>query len=232
MQHVRCASLGLALSVAVSSLTAQTGAKLNVYGNPQTLRPTSTSSSIDEKDLKTRLYQFADDSMMGRQIGRVGNYKGTTYIANEVKRLGLQPGGVNGTYFQILPYHVRKFTSSSRLTVDGNPLTWNDEWLASPAGLSRVPAGIRAADVVFGGVTGDTAAQISAAQANGKVVVLLPAPPRAPGAAGAGGGRGAGAGGGRGGPGAGSAVNRFAGAVAIITVDLDCLLYTSDAADE
>jgi hypothetical protein len=28
----------------------------------------------------------------GRQIGRVGNYKGTTYIANEVKKLGTAAG--------------------------------------------------------------------------------------------------------------------------------------------
>ncbi|MBC8086009.1 MAG: hypothetical protein H7Z40_01990, partial [Phycisphaerae bacterium] len=173
MQHVRCGSALIALALAASTAVAQTGARTNVYGNPQTLKASPTSAAIDEKDLKTRLYQFADDSMMGRQIGRVGNYKGTTYIANEVKRLGLLPGGVNGTYFQILPYHIRKFTSNSRLTVDGNPLSWNEEWLATPAGLTRVPAGLRAAEVVFGGVAGDTSAQISAAQANGKVVVLL-----------------------------------------------------------
>ena len=93
MQHVRCGFPGLALLVASSSALAQTGAKVNAYGNPQTLKPAATSSAIDVKDLQTRLYQFADDSMMGRQIGRVGNYKGTAYLANEVKRLGLLPGG-------------------------------------------------------------------------------------------------------------------------------------------
>ena len=215
MQHVRCGSLLLAMSVAASSALAQ-GAKLNSYGNPQTLKPSPTSSAIDEKDLKTRLYQFADDSMMGRQIGRVGNYKGTTLIANEVKRLGLIPGGVNGTYYQILPYHIRKFTNNSRLTIDGNPLTWNDQWLATPG--TRSPQAMREVDVIFGGVAGDTSAQISSAQASGKVVVLLPAPPRAA-TAGAG-GRGGPPGGGRGGA---PAPARFAGAVAIITVDLDAL---------
>lgn len=229
MQHVRCASLLVGLLSVASSVFAQTGAKVNAYGNPPTLRPTATSSAIDVHDLQVRLYQFADDSMMGRQIGRLGNYKGTSYIAAEAKKMGLVPAGDNGTYFQVLPYHIRKFTNHSRLTVDGNPMPWNEQWLASPVGMTRAPRGIADADVVFGGVTGDTAAQITSNQANGKVVVLLPAPPRAPGApagrggvpGGGAGGRGA-AGGGRGGPGD-TPVNRMAGAIAIITVDLDAL---------
>ena len=100
---------------------AQSG-KLNRYGNPRTMTPAPTSAAISERDLKIRLYQFADDSMQGRQIGRIGNMKGTDYIAAEVKRLGLVPAGDDGTYFQVLPYHLKKFTDHSRLTANGNPL--------------------------------------------------------------------------------------------------------------
>lgn len=219
MQHVRCGSLLAALCVMAPTMFAQSApAKVNIYGNPQTLKPAPTSAAINVHDLQVRLYQFADDSMMGRQIGRVGNYKGTSYIGAEVKRLGLLPAGDNGTYFQVLPYHIRKFTNHSHLTVDGNPLTWNEQWLASPAGMTRAPRDFREAQVIYGGVMGDTAAQISADQANGKVVVVLPAPrpdgSAAGGRAGAAGGRG-----GRGGP----PVNRFAGAAAVVTVDLDDL---------
>jgi len=66
--------------------------------------PRPTVSEITANDLRTRLYQFADDSMMGRRIGELGNYKGTAYIASEFKRLGLKPAGDNGTYFQEMPY--------------------------------------------------------------------------------------------------------------------------------
>jgi hypothetical protein len=59
--------------------------------------PRPTVSEITANDLRTRLYQFADDSMMGRKIGELGNLKGTAYIAAEFKRLGLKPGGDNGT---------------------------------------------------------------------------------------------------------------------------------------
>ncbi len=200
---------------------AQTAGKLNKYGNPAKVSPAPTAPAISVRDLQIRLYQFADDSMLGRQVGRIGNMKGTTYIAAEVKRLGLVPAGDNGTYFQILPYHLHEFTSHSRLTVDGNPLSWSQDWVAVPG--PRAPRLVSGVEVVFGGVAGDTTNQISAAQATGKFVVLLPAPPQPPGA-------GRGAGGGRGGRGGFGTPSRFADAVAVATVDLDALSPVQRAA--
>ena len=52
-----------------------------------------TTGEITPLDLMTRLYKFADDSMMGRLAGTPWNDKGTDYIAAEVKRLGLKPAG-------------------------------------------------------------------------------------------------------------------------------------------
>jgi hypothetical protein len=198
----------LALGLLPSALAAQ--AKLNQYGNPQKLAPSPTSAAISARDLQTRLYQFADDSMLGRQVGRVGNWKGTAYIASEVKRLGLIPAGDNGTYFQVLPFHTKHFTNHSRLTIDGNPLAWEKDFVAIPG--TRAPRPISGVPVIFGGIDGDTTRQISAAQAAGKFVVVLPGAPAAPA------GRG---GGGRGGftPPA----SRFADAVAIAVVNLDSL---------
>src|SRR3954465_10238548 len=71
---------------------------------PRTWAPRPTETSITANDLRTRLYQIADDSMRGRRIGEPGNYKTTAYIASEFQRLGLKPGGDNGTYFQNLAY--------------------------------------------------------------------------------------------------------------------------------
>jgi hypothetical protein len=198
--------------VAAPALAAAQAPALNRYGNPTTLAPAPTTPDITARDLQIRLYQFADDSMQGRQVGRLGNQKGTDFIAAEVKRLGLVPAGDDGTYFQVLPYRLRKFTAHSRLTVNGNPLRWNQDFLAVPG--TRAPRPLANVEVVFGGTAGDTTTQISAAQAAGKLVVLLPAP----GSRGAGAvpaqrafGRGAG----------GGLPERFAGAAAIATVDLD-----------
>src|SRR5215212_5160806 len=62
-----------------------------------------TSAAITPQDLMTRLYIFADDSMMGRRAGEIGGIKGTAYIEREVRRLRLAPGGENGTFFQSVP---------------------------------------------------------------------------------------------------------------------------------
>src|SRR3712207_6003725 len=71
-----------------------------------------TTAAITPLDLMTRVYKFADDSMMGRLAGTPWNDKGTDYIAAEVKRLGLLPVGDNGTYFQT-PLIRRAFADSS-----------------------------------------------------------------------------------------------------------------------
>ena len=87
---------------------------------PRTWAPRATSPDITASDLRTRLYQFADDSMMGRRIGELGNFKGTEYIAREFKRLGLRPAGDNGTYFQELPFGPSGFDSTTARLVAGS----------------------------------------------------------------------------------------------------------------
>ena len=143
----------------------------NAQSNPLPLKhmPKPTSAAISEADLMTRLYLFADDSMMGRQFGREGNMKGTAYIARELARLGVEPAGDSGTYFQSLPVVVRKFTDKSTLAVDGKPLRWEADFVAVPA---RAPRLFTSAQVLYGGGVTDTANAITREQAAGKVVVF------------------------------------------------------------
>ncbi len=71
--------------------------------------PKHTTAAITPSDLRTRLYIYADDSMMGREAGTIGNYKATEYIAEQVKRMGLVPAGDNGTYFQDIKSSSSRF---------------------------------------------------------------------------------------------------------------------------
>ena len=67
-----------------------------------------TAPAITATDLRTRLYIYADDSMMGRQVGTQGNLMATRYIESEVRRMGLEPAGDSGTFFQdIHPDSIR-----------------------------------------------------------------------------------------------------------------------------
>jgi hypothetical protein len=197
--------------------TAQRGAT-NEYGNPLKLPPRATSPAITQADLQSRLYIFADDSMLGRQSGTIGNKKGTDYIEREVRRLGLEPAGDNGTYFQNLPYGHRNFTRGSELRVGNTVLSIGSDFAVGQARLAN--QSYANLQVIYGGVEGDTTKQISAAQAVGRFVILTPAAAGARGGAPGAGGRG-GAGGGRGG--FGGAPSRFLAAAAVATVNLDAL---------
>src|SRR5215468_4799733 len=97
---------------------------------PLTWAPRPTEPAITANDLRTRLYQLADDSMQGRRIGEPGNYKGTAYIAHEFERMGLKPGGPNGSYFQNLDYGPAVFAlATSKLTAGNSTLSPQSEWV-------------------------------------------------------------------------------------------------------
>ena len=142
---------------------------------PLKLAPRPTSPAITPADLMTRIYVFADDSMLGREAGTIGNAKGNAYIAAELRRLGLQPAGENGTYFQTVPMVKRGVSPQASFTVDGQPLVLGTDWIGVPPLAAALPFGgsFRGdAPVIFGGKAGDVASYPSPEQVRGKLVVL------------------------------------------------------------
>src|SRR5689334_7606304 len=91
-------------------------------GEVRTHTPEPTVGAITAADAMTRLYILADDSMLGREAGTLGNVKGTNYVAAEMRRMGLEPGGENGTYFQTVPVIISRIDSTRSLSVNGMPL--------------------------------------------------------------------------------------------------------------
>ena len=138
---------------------------------PLKRRGQPTTTAITESDLMSRLYVFADDSMMGRDAGTIGAMKGTAYIADEVRRLGLRPAGDNGSYFQNVPFVARTLDPQSTLSVNGATLTAYKDFVVVPF-RGALPRALDGAQVIYGGVQGDTAHSITAEQADGKLVVV------------------------------------------------------------
>jgi len=156
-----------ALVAAIPAVLAAQGAKelpLKYVGPP-------TSVDITAGDLMTRLYIFADDSMMGRQVGTIYNNKGTDYIAAEVKKLGLKPGGENGGYFQTLPYVLRALDTSSTLSVGGVALHAGVDFIAQSNGH---PTQFADMPTVFGGTLLDTTNLPPNDVVRGKLVIMRP----------------------------------------------------------
>src|SRR6266566_4498340 len=131
--------------------------------------PARTHTAITPSDLMTRVYLYADDSMMGRMAGSEYNLKATAYIASEVQRMGLVPAGDSGGYFQNVPLVKRGLDANATLSVDGTTLTpWVDFVPRDPGRATRAFDG---APVIYGGVWTDST-MISPDQAAGKFVVL------------------------------------------------------------
>ena len=135
-----------------------------------------TTAAITAADLMTRLYIFADDSMMGREVGTPYHLKATAYIEAEVRKLGLTPAGDNGTYFQNLPVFDHTLSSKSSITVDGKTFAVPTDFI--PRDNSLFGGSVRpidAAQVIFGGTLTlpvDTSKLVSPAAAEGKFVVV------------------------------------------------------------
>jgi hypothetical protein len=142
---------------------------------PLKLAPRPTQPGITPADLMTRLYIFADDSMMGRQTGTEYNLKGTAYIARELQRIGLEPGGENGTYFQELPLYTHALDPKSTITAGMITLTPPTDFLVQFVGK---PKPINNAQVVFGGMAADTVNMLDPAAVRGKVLLLTPLSPQ------------------------------------------------------
>jgi hypothetical protein len=134
--------------------------------------PQPTTPAITAADLMTRLYVFADDSMMGREVGTVYNLKGTAYIEGELRKLGLQPAGDNGTFFQNLPIFNVVPSTAPAITVDGKSFAAPNDFIPRDNSVFGTVRSFDGVPVIYGGVYGDTATMVSPVEAIGKFVVM------------------------------------------------------------
>lgn len=81
------------------------------------------SAPMSPEALRARLSAYAADSMRGRLTGTEDHRRATRYIAEELRRFGLQPAGENGTFLQRVPLQtVALDTATSSLTIAGTTL--------------------------------------------------------------------------------------------------------------
>ena len=157
----------LALPVTLVAQQAEPWAALR---RPATRTPTPTTGDITVADLQSRVYRFAADSMQGRLMGTPGNVMGVEYIAAEMKRLGLEPAGENGTYFQSLPWMDRKLDETANIVAGGKTFRpWVD---FVPRDQGTGERSIDGVPVVYAGDFADATKRLSAQDAVGKLVIV------------------------------------------------------------
>lgn len=138
------------------------------------LQRARTVSAITARDLEERLTRLAHDSLMGRMTGSDGAYKATAYIASEFKRLGLEPAGDSGTWFQNVPFWNAALDPKSELHVGSTKLEVGRDFL--PVNIWAPAGTFDNTEVVFGGTVGDASKWIPTESASGKLVVLVTPP--------------------------------------------------------
>lgn len=138
-------------------------------------RRPDTQPEITLEDVRSRIYRVSHDSMQGREAGEAGNVIMANHIAAELERIGLEPGGDKGTYFQTVPMVRRRPDSTSSLTAGNEALAVFTDFIPLRP-TSSLRSGTRfsatRASTVYGGRAGDTTISLRPDQVTGKIVVL------------------------------------------------------------
>jgi hypothetical protein len=167
----RAASSLLVLStLACSSYTAATPGPDPVPGPTPPAREAPVT--VSDAGLRSRMAAYAHDSMMGREAGTMGNFKATEYIAGELRNMGLEPAGDDGTFFQTVPMMTR--VPVITVEVAGRTLELGTDILPLPP-IENIPVSItgdlNGVEVIYAGRMG-APDEIGADAGQGKLVVI------------------------------------------------------------
>ena len=180
-----CASAGPAAEAPAPTDTAAPEERPGVAPAPSPT-PGVTEAGITPDDLRHRIGLLAHDSMRGRETGSREKEMAGDYLAGEAERLGLLPGGDDGSYFQAVPLERRR--TAVELAFEGSsngsmPTALTDEELLFVSGLAGLPATSRSEGegrVVFGGHLFDPTipeGSLTLQDLNGSAVIVRMDPP-------------------------------------------------------
>ena len=84
----------------------------------QTSKAKRFAKTITEKELSEHLYTYASDEFEGRDTGAPGQKKAVEYIRNYYKSIGIEPGDLEGDYFQEMTLTMRGRRGQKPKTVE------------------------------------------------------------------------------------------------------------------
>lgn len=80
--------------------------------------------AIKEADLRRDLFAMASPAMRGREGGTIDELAASMWVAEQYRRIGLEPGGTDGSWFQWFNVvRTRTSQTASSATIDGKPQT-------------------------------------------------------------------------------------------------------------
>ena len=133
---------------------------------PAPASPTKNAeSAIKEADLKRDLFALAGDKYRGRDGGTLVELRASSWLAEQMRAIGMQPAGDDGTYFQWFNLRRTRLMPASTLRIGGHMLRPGHEAVV----VAPVNAQLKAKLVFVG--TG-TPAEVAKAKIKGKAVAV------------------------------------------------------------
>jgi len=85
--------------------------------------------AIREADIRHDLTYLGGDHFRGREGGTLDELKASTWLAEQIRAIGLQPAGDDGTYFQWFQLQRTRLTKASKLSIGTHQLRPNQDAL-------------------------------------------------------------------------------------------------------
>jgi hypothetical protein len=110
------------LMIAMTLTAVDVAAQSPSVGTPAAI------NTIREQDLRTDLFAMAGDALRGREAGTLDEMRASMWTAEQLRSIGLEPMGENGTYFQWFNMRrTRVSTVGSSVRVGGKPFAmWTE----------------------------------------------------------------------------------------------------------
>jgi hypothetical protein len=97
-------------------------------------------AGIREADIKRDLFNLAGDHFRGRRAGTLDELRASVWIAEQLRAMGLQPAGDDGTYFQFFHLQRTRISETSRLNIGNRPLEYGEDAIALAPAIASVEA--------------------------------------------------------------------------------------------
>ena len=90
-------------------------------------------SAITEADLRRDLFTLASDAMRGREAGTVDELRASGWLVEAMRKAGLEPAGLDGTWYQWWPMRRIQQAATSTFAIPGQALAlWRDVIVRAP----------------------------------------------------------------------------------------------------
>jgi len=111
------------------------GAPSDIIAIQQAARPPQyLPEIITEAQLRSHMEFLASDALQGRAGGTRDEWIAATYVGSQLRRVGVEPMGDNGTYVQAIEMVVEEAVTPPVLTVGGKAFTHGKEMIVQSLG--------------------------------------------------------------------------------------------------